>query len=314
MRLAALAIAFFLSTSVLEGALKHGDTAPPLDIAKWLRGDAVDLQKAREKKVVVVEFWATWCPPCRTSIPHLTELQKKHKKDVVIIGVTRPDPRNSLETVEGFVKEWGEKMDYTVAFDEMGKTYDAYMTATNQSGIPTAFIIDKSGKLAWLGHPMAMDEPLAQVLAGTFDIKKAGREHELRNQMQELQQGFFMKLQKADLEGARKDGEKIIELSKDDAETLNNISWLLLTHPAAKGKSQKLALSAATRCDEITKGENWMYLDTLALATFESGKPAEAVKLQKKALELAGKAKAPDSAVTELKERLESFEKDPAKQ
>ena len=82
MRLAALALAFFLSTSVLEGALKHGDAAPPIEITKWLRGEAVDLQKAREKKVVVVEFWATWCPPCRTSIPHLTELQKKYKKDL----------------------------------------------------------------------------------------------------------------------------------------------------------------------------------------------------------------------------------------
>lgn len=314
MRLAALAFAFLFSTSVLEAALKHGDAAPPIEITKWVRGEAVDLQKAREKKVVVLEFWATWCGPCRTSIPHLTELQKKYRKDLVIIGVTKRDPNNSLEKVEAFVREWGDKMDYTVAFDEPGKVYEAYMTAAKQDGIPTAFVIDKAGRLAWLGHPNGLDEPLEQILAGTFDIQKAAREHELRLQVQDLQQSLFKKLQGKDLEGAGKDGEKIVELSKDDAGTLNNVSWMLLTYPPAKGKFQKLALAAAARCHELTKGENWMYLDTLALATFEAGKRPEAVKLQEKAIELAGKASAPEPAIAELKGRLESFKKDSGKE
>jgi thiol-disulfide isomerase/thioredoxin len=309
MRLTALSLAFLFPTSVLPAALKHGEPAPPIAVSKWVRGEAVDLKTARENKVVVVEFWATWCGPCRASIPHLTELQKKQPKDLVIIGVTREDPQNSLAKVEAFVKDWGDKIGFTIAFDDAGKTYEAYMTATGQQGIPTAFIVDKAGKLAWLGHPMEMDKPLEQVLAGTFDIQKAAREHELRLQTRELQQSLFKKLVAKDVEGARKEVEKLAELARDNASTLNDLSWILLTHPAAKGHFNQQALAAATRCHELTKGENWMFLDTLALAKFETGKQEEAVQLQRQAIELAGKANAPEPAIAEFKERLELFEK-----
>jgi thiol-disulfide isomerase/thioredoxin/parvulin-like peptidyl-prolyl isomerase len=167
-------------------SLKHGHAVPPIEVTRWVKGEAVDLQEVRDKKVVVLEFWATWCGPSRAAIPHLTELQKKYREDAVIIGVTAADLQNSLEKVEAFVRELGDKMDYTVAFDGPGKTVDVYMTAAGQRGLPKAFIIDKSGKLAWFGHPRDLKEPLEEVLAGTFDIKKAAREHELRLREQDI--------------------------------------------------------------------------------------------------------------------------------
>jgi len=87
--------------------------------------------------------------------------------------VTRPDPSNALEKVEKFVSEKGEVMGYRVAFDGDGKTFDAYMKASGSRGIPTAFVVDKSGKLAWIGHPMRMDGPLAEIVEGTFDVELA---------------------------------------------------------------------------------------------------------------------------------------------
>ena len=66
-----------------------GDPAAPLQIAEWVKGKPVDLAADKGKKIFVVEFWATWCGPCRASIPHLTEMQKKFKdKNVVFIGVS----------------------------------------------------------------------------------------------------------------------------------------------------------------------------------------------------------------------------------
>lgn len=140
--------------------LKVGDKAPALTIDKWLKGEEV---KGFEKgKVYVVEFWATWCPPCVASIPHLTELQKKHK-DAVIIGVAGSErgSGNSVEQkLKTFIKDQGTKMEYRVAYESGGKMGQNWLRAAGQNGIPCAFIVDHEGKLAYIGHPMGMDGAL----------------------------------------------------------------------------------------------------------------------------------------------------------
>jgi thiol-disulfide isomerase/thioredoxin len=130
--------------------------------------------------VVVVEFWATWCGPCRTSIPHLTELQKKFK-DVVFIDVSDED----ADTVKPFVKRMGDKMDYTVAVDKEGKTSAGYMQAYGINGIPHAFIVDKESRVVWLGHPMdRLEETLAEVVAGKFDLARSKKRGEARQKLE----------------------------------------------------------------------------------------------------------------------------------
>ena len=115
-------------------------------VAHWVKGEPVDVSSG----VHVVEFWATWCPPCRTSIPHLTELQEKFKdRGVNIIGVSNEE----LATVESFVKKMGDKMAYTVAIDA-GATSKGYMGKYGVGGIPHAFVV-KDGAVVWHGHPMA---------------------------------------------------------------------------------------------------------------------------------------------------------------
>ncbi|MCP5522162.1 MAG: redoxin family protein [Verrucomicrobiales bacterium] len=173
-----------------------GKPAAPLKIAEWVKGKAVDLADAKGRKVVVVEFWATWCPPCRTSIPHLTELQKKFKdKDVVFIGVTD----EKADVVKPFVKKMGDQMDYIVAIDQDGQTAKGYMEAYGQNGIPTAFVVDKAGNVVWVGHPMAdLERTVEAVLAGTYDIKTAQR----RAEAMELVQKFFTEAQQDEADDA----------------------------------------------------------------------------------------------------------------
>src|SRR5215470_10631086 len=76
-----------------------GDAAPKLEVKEFVKGEPV--KQFDKGKIYVVEFWATWCPPCRESIPHLTGLQKKHK-DVVFIGVSvsERDPKGVKPFVE----------------------------------------------------------------------------------------------------------------------------------------------------------------------------------------------------------------------
>ncbi len=141
---------------------KLGDAAYPLTGLTWIKGSPVTIAPG---KVYVVEFWATWCPPCRKSIPHLTELAKKYADRVVFVGVSDED----VATVKPFVADQGDQMAYNVAVDTARKVFDGYMTAFGQDSIPTAFVVNAEGKVVWLGHPMDnLGDVLDKVLAGTY--------------------------------------------------------------------------------------------------------------------------------------------------
>ena len=145
--------------------------APALAIEKWVKGSPV--AGFEKGKTYVVEFWATWCGPCIAGMPHLSELQRQYRdKNVTIIGVSSEDPRNPLTAVEAMVKDKADGMDYTVAWDDGRKTSDAFMKAAQQRGIPCCFVVDGTGTIAYIGHPMFLDMPLAQLAAGTWDIEK----------------------------------------------------------------------------------------------------------------------------------------------
>lgn len=164
----ALTVLSFIAAS-FAGEL--GQPAAPLKIAEWVKGKPVDLAAAKDKNVVVVEFWATWCPPCVKSIPHLTELQKKFK-DVQFVGVTDEKP----DVVKKFVAKMGDKMDYAVAIDDARKTSEGYMQEFGVGGIPHAFVVDKQSRIVWHGHPMdGLDKVLEEVLAGKYDVEKSRR-------------------------------------------------------------------------------------------------------------------------------------------
>lgn len=153
--------------------LKVGDAAPALAISNWVQGQP--LTGFERGKVYVVEFWATWCGPCRRSIPHLTKLQKQHGDAVTIIGISGKDRTGeSVEKVKAFVDDFGEKMKYTVAFDDERKTRAAYMEAAGQNGIPTAFVVDREGKIAWIGNPLYPQGEIDLVI----EAAKAGKASE----------------------------------------------------------------------------------------------------------------------------------------
>ncbi len=89
-------------------------------------------------KVVIVDFWATWCPPCRQEIPSFIEMQKKHGgKGLVVVGLSLDD---ETEAVSEFCK--AQKVNYPVFV--VGQ--DATAAWGNIEAIPTTFILDKAGK------------------------------------------------------------------------------------------------------------------------------------------------------------------------
>ena len=134
-------------------ALNVGDPAPtklPTAYVKGAKVAAID-----PKKAYLVEFWATWCGPCKDSIPHLTELQAKLKDaNLTVLGV---HVSSGVETADAFVKQMGKKMEYSVAKDTTGAVSKAWLAAAGQNGIPCSFLV-VNGKVAYIGHPSGLSE------------------------------------------------------------------------------------------------------------------------------------------------------------
>ena len=155
--------------TVAAPTLKVGDPAPKLQTGKWVQGEPVkDFQKG---KAYLVEFWATWCPPCRASIPHLNEVYKKFKdKGLIVIGQDCWERDESA--VAPFVKKMGDKMTYRVALDDKssnknGQMAKTWMEAADRKGIPSAFLVNTKGVISWIGHPMELKESeIEDALAG----------------------------------------------------------------------------------------------------------------------------------------------------
>jgi len=178
-RLSFVAAMSALATAALAapgGNLGVGDPAPKLIVKEFVKGQPIS--KFEKGKTYVVEFWATWCGPCKVSIPHLTDLAKKYPQ-VQFIGVSVWEQDQSK--VKPFVAEMGAKMGYSVAMDSVpagksgndGEMANNWMKAAGQNGIPAAFIVNGEGLVAWVGHPMSMDKPLEQVCSGNWDIHAA---------------------------------------------------------------------------------------------------------------------------------------------
>jgi thiol-disulfide isomerase/thioredoxin len=297
--------------------LRVGDPAPALTPGKWIKGEPV---KAFEKgKIYIVEFWATWCPPCRASIPHLTELQAKYKdKGVIVIGQNVSDRQ---EKVPEFVEKMGDKMNYRVALDDVSKDKEgamntAWMEASGQAGIPTSFVVGKDGKIVWIGHPSQLDSVLERVIAGTYDPAKQAelmaKQKKLEEQLGEslskrdfdkaltladelaalspqmakdvVGLKFQIHLDKKEYDTAYKFGAQLLELYKDEPQILNAIAWTILTEDSIEKRDLNLAEKMSLRSAELTKGDVGSVLDTVAKVYALKGDFAKAVEWQTKAV------------------------------
>jgi thiol-disulfide isomerase/thioredoxin len=233
-----LALAAGASFSLAKDVtLRVGDSAPKLSDGRWVQGEPVkDFVKGN---AYIVEFWATWCGPCKVSIPHLNEIYTKFKdKDLVVIGQDCWERDDKL--VEPFVKDMGEKMTYRVVMDDKsqekkGVMAITWMDAAGRNGIPSAFLVNKQGKIAWIGHPMELkDSFIEEVLADKQDLAKATADYEEKRQKEDhkteltrqLSQGIAKK-EWAQAESALKELESITPKEQRINLDLNRIRILM---------------------------------------------------------------------------------------
>ena len=308
-----------------EITLLIGDHAPRPQFSEVLRGD-VNFENFSKDKVTVLEFWATWCGPCLAGMPHLSDLQTTYTdRGLTIIGVSDEKP----EVVKAFLSspEWSEKITYTMALDDRSQTYESYMKAADRSGIPCAFVIDQSGRIAWIGHPSNLDDPLACILDGEWNLQDARTRYEMGETASEILRlaeksmdadrkiGDFTKtidfvnrgllLEPDNLElldmrfrllaGPMEDpdayelGWRLIKEYSDQAiyDRLNSIAWYVLTDPSVKNRNIDFAMTAVTTANRVAEGKFAPIYEVLARAHFESGDLEAAIKNQRTAFEMS---------------------------
>ena len=116
----------FLLVAALLGA-HSARAAPPLDLDQY------------HGKVVVLDFWASWCKPCRQSIPWLNEMKSRYARDgLVVIGINVDAEHADAERFMRAVP-----IDFDVVFDPAGEIAQRYKL----QGMPTSFVFDRQGKL-----------------------------------------------------------------------------------------------------------------------------------------------------------------------
>jgi cytochrome c biogenesis protein CcmG/thiol:disulfide interchange protein DsbE len=133
------------------------EEAPELVVEKWLT-DIPDTQG----KCVLIEFWATWCPPCRKSIGLLNELHKAYGEDLIVIGI-------SEETEEAVRRMKKPAIDFYVAVD----TQQRMKKQLKVRGIPHVIILEPEGYVVWEGFPLLKGYELThQIVENILRIAK----------------------------------------------------------------------------------------------------------------------------------------------
>ena len=274
--LAGVAAAVFTAPLPAQAAALF-DKAAPLSISKWVKGGPVTIQPGQ---LYIIEFWATWCPPCRASIPHLTELAKQYKGKITFVGVSDED----LDVIQPFVEQMGVTMDYHVAQDAAQATERAYMGAYGINTIPHAFLVNQEGKVAWHGNPLeGLDDILADAVTGKITKDTVARKEKLEGLIDE----YFTVAQNGDQNKAKADaiGRQILELGATNSSLLSRFAWTIVKLPGLGYRDGELAAEASKKAYELSKGREPMVAGIHGGILYQTGgNRAEAIAIEKKAI------------------------------
>ena len=197
--------------------LNIGDQAPPLQIGKWLKG--VPIKNLEKGRVYVVEFWATWCKPCKAAMPTLSTLARKYRDNLTVLGINVYEKKIRIENkrIQEFVDSMSERMDYLIAADKDKFMETSWLEASGYNGIPKTIIVNKDGIIAWIGHPKDIEKVIPKILDNTWDIKEASSKRILNQYLTVLDDSINIELNRfRETYEYSSDGSLLIETKKQE--------------------------------------------------------------------------------------------------
>ena len=295
----ALATQLQPEAAVPEATLTIGAPAPAIDIADWIHPGIIrpvkPLSTFQPGTIYVLEFWATWCEYSREAMPLLAALQRRHGPDVVIIGIGVDAPesiRGMLTDGDPDVRELAAHAGtYCLAADPDGSVYEDYMDAILENGLPTAFVIGRTGLVEWIGHPLDMEEPLGRIVDGSWNRDTfATRWSRLQSTRQAVAE--ILALLAADQsEAAAVRLDRFVVENASDALMLNEVAWMIVERcdHALVPKAVLAAAGRAAARSTTLEPDSGNMLDTLAHVQTLQGDLHMAIATQRRAVEQGGK-------------------------
>jgi thiol-disulfide isomerase/thioredoxin len=279
-----------------ERPLGVGDAAPALFVEAWLHGEPVKL--FAPGTVYVIEFWATWCGPCLADVPRLSELARAYPGRVEVVGATSSDRwGNSLDAVRKFIAAKGARLAYHVAWlpesvgpaGDVGIHRNPWFRQAGLESLPTAFVVDGRGRIAWIGDPLTLDGPLRRILAGDWDLLAASRRWEDIRRAEGQRQKLDQLLESGDAAAARALAFRLVRLEGgDDPRLLSLVAAAIGGSPLKSDRGLlEIAFEAAARAVSLTGRKAPGMLDVLAGVQFLRGDVTGAIETEEAAIALS---------------------------
>ena len=266
-----------------EPSLRIGDQAPTLRVSSWLKGPPVSIEQGN---VYVIENWATWCKPCIEQMPHLSALGAKYaRRGPVVVAVNVE--QDNLAGARDFVRDNQDSMRYSVAHDDSGAMDAEWIHKAALPGLPASFVVDRNGRLAWMGHPEALGPVVDKVVAGDWDYA-AERARAQRARLAVLYSKRVVELLFTDADRAYELVSALLTtVLSDQPEYLSGLAYHIFAAPGVARRDLDLAYAAGYQACEVNGWTDPNAIETLSKIVEQQGKLAAAVALQRRAVSIA---------------------------